>query len=417
MTAEIISIGDELLIGQVVNTNASWISQRLDAAGFRVLRHQTVPDNEDDIIKAIKLASQDAGVIIMTGGLGPTDDDKTRDTLCSFYNDSLVMNEAVLDDITGFFKDRGLELTERNRDQARVPLSCVAIRNKNGTAPGYFFDKNGLILVSLPGVPYEMKAMIDEFVIPEISGRSIKSKVIHKHVMTIGIGESFLADKISEWEHDLPQEFKLAYLPSAGMVRLRLTCNDAGSDSEKGMEKILAKLEGIIGNYIYSYRDESIEMTLSGMLLERQQNVSTAESCSGGFIASSFTKLPGCSDWFAGGLVSYANEVKVTGLGVSKDLIREKGVVSEEVAVAMAEGVRVKIGTDWAIATTGIAGPEGGTDDVPVGTVWVGIAGPHGSRAKRFRFTKDRIRNIELTKLFAINELRIEMIKVQSKNP
>ncbi len=414
MTAEIISIGDELLIGQVINTNASWISKRLDAAGIRTLRHQAVRDSEKEITDAINLARDSSGIIIITGGLGPTDDDKTRDTLCKYFEDSLVRDEQVLADISGFFAGRGLELTERNIDQAMVPSKCIAIRNPHGTAPGFFFEENGVILVSMPGVPYEMKAMMDDFVVPQLQKRIEGLAIIHRNVMTIGIGESFLADKILDWENRLPADLKLAYLPGAGMVRLRLSCYESGPGTEEKMRKVLSELDELIGKYIYSYRDESIEEALAAILLKRQETVSTAESCSGGFIASSFTNLPGCSKWFTGGVVAYTNEVKVATLGVNKELIREKGVVSEEVALSMAERVRKFTGSDWGLSTTGVAGPHGGTDDTPVGTVWIGIAGPNGSRAKQFKFIHNRQRNIELTKLFGINELRKEILDAES---
>lgn len=410
MTAEIISIGDELLIGQVVNTNATWISQRLDAAGIRVMRHQAVRDNEKDMISAIELAAESSRVVIITGGLGPTDDDKTRDTLCNYFDDKLVLDETVLNDISEFFTGRGLALTDRNRDQAMVPSKCKVIRNPNGTAPGYYFNEDELMLFSLPGVPFEMKAMMEDFIVPELSKILGDKNVLHRHVMTIGIGESFLADRISDWEQALPDDLKLAYLPSAGMVRLRLSCYDPQPDTGKKMDDLLSELDALVGKYIYSYRDESIEENLAGLLLARQATVSTAESCSGGSIASSFTLIPGCSEWFLGGVVSYANEVKVSSLGVSKEIIRTKGVVSADVAVAMADGVRSRMGSDWAVSTTGIAGPDGGTDEIPVGTVWVGISGPHGSFAREFSFTRDRLRNIGLTKLFAINELRKAVI-------
>jgi len=410
MKAEVITIGDELLIGQVIDTNSSWISTELNKVGIQVMRRQTVSDDKDDIIISIEYAFASSEVVIITGGLGPTSDDKTRDTLCEFYSDKLIMNEDVLGDLTSFFRSRGKEVTERNVDQARVPSKCVAIRNPNGTAPGMWFKEGGKILVSLPGVPYEMKAMMTDFVLPELKSIFGLNSVQHRSIMTIGIGESMVADIVSDIEKSLPDDYLLAYLPSLGMVRLRLSCYTPDEKSVAILNDLVEKINHVLIKYIYALEDIALEVMVSKLLISKQFSLSVAESCTGGDIAKTFTSIPGSSDFFLGGIISYSNEIKHTQLGIDTSLIDEKGVVSEAIAIAMAEGVRERFQSDWSISTTGIAGPAGGSSEIPVGTVWLGVAGPGGSSAKKYHFSGNRERNIKLATLFAINELRLRLL-------
>ncbi len=406
--AGIITIGDELLIGQVVDTNAAWISMKFNEAGVKVINRRTVGDDTKEIISAIEQLRLQCNLVILTGGLGPTSDDKTRDVLCSYFDDDLKLDEEVLNDITSFFVGRGRSVTDRNKDQAYVPVKSKAIRNPNGTAPGIWFNENEFNLFALPGVPHEMKAMLQNFVIPQLRSMHDLKPVIHKSIMTIGLGESFLADMIGGIESKLPSEIGLAYLPGPGMVRLRLSCYEPGLDTEMVMQGISDELVITIGKrHVYSQEDEPIENALSKLLLLNSQTVSVAESCTGGNIAHLFTSVPGSSDWFMGGVVAYTESVKNQLLGIEKDLIDTHGVVSEEVALAMALGARERMNTSWSISTTGVAGPSGGTLEKPVGTVWVAIAGDHGVSAKRFTLLNNRERNIELASMFAINELRL----------
>ncbi|HEX5002055.1 MAG TPA: competence/damage-inducible protein A [Bacteroidia bacterium] len=410
MNCEIITIGDELLIGQVIDTNSSWMAARLNEIGVRVVQKTTVSDDPAHITEAIRRAETRAAVILMTGGLGPTKDDLTKDTLCRYFNTELVMNSKVEADLVSYFSARGRELTETNRKQAELPAACKPLYNKLGTAPGMLFEKDNRVYISLPGVPYEMKDIMTEQVIPLLKIKAGDIAIFHYTMMTIGVGESFLADLISDVESGLPPYIKLAYLPSPGMVRLRLSCY--GSNEEKKLQVLdeVNKIKVLISKYIYGYNDETIEMVVGNLLREKGNTVSFAESCTGGYLSHLVTSIPGSSDYYIGSSISYANEVKSKFLGVDPEVIHEKGAVSEEVALAMAKGVRSKLGSTWAVSTTGVAGPGGGTPEKPVGTIWIGLDGPSGSFAKKFNFAGDRLRNIQLTGAFALNMLRKELI-------
>jgi nicotinamide-nucleotide amidase len=410
MKVEIITIGDELLIGQVVDTNSAWMATRLNESGIRVTRITTVSDSELAIIDAINKAVADADIVLITGGLGPTRDDLTKDTLCKFFNVKLVTDQKVEKDLENYFKSRGRTLTDTNRKQAEIPANCTPIYNNNGTAPGMWFEENGKVFASMPGVPYEMKAMMDEFVIPRLSSMFNLPRVFHQTIITVGVGESYLSDMLTAWELALPEYIKLAYLPSVGMVRLRLSCYESSPEREKQVMHEVLNLEKLIGKYIFGYGNETPETIIGQMLKSRKQTVSVAESCTGGYLSHLITSIPGCSEWYIGSSISYANEVKSRFLGVDAGIIESKGAVSEEVAKAMAIGVREKLGTDWAVATTGVAGPTGGTDEKPVGTVWIALAGNGHVIAEKFQFGNNRSRNIQLSALYAFNMLRNELL-------
>ena len=406
MNAEIITIGDELLIGQVIDTNSSWMAQRMNEAGVRVVRKQTVGDVPDQMTEVIKAALNRSDIVLLTGGLGPTKDDKTREVLCAIYECGLVVDEQTLARMEAYFSARGRVLSDTNRDQANVPAKCTPVPNHHGTAPGMWFDENGRILVSMPGVPYEMKAMMDEFVIPRLRNRFALPEVVHHTLTTMGIPESHLSDLLSKWESELPTRYSLAYLPSPGLVRLRLSCYDAGTNDSSAMAHLMDDLASLVQPYLFSRGDSAPEQAIGEMLRIRNQTISVAESCTGGYISHLITTVPGSSIWYMGSSVSYDNEVKSTFLGVDSDIIRSQGAVSEDVARAMAEGIRSKLKTTWSVATTGVAGPGGGTPEKPVGTVWIALSGPFGTQAKMFRFGDNRLRNIQMTAFMAFKMLR-----------
>jgi nicotinamide-nucleotide amidase len=411
MKAEIISIGDELLIGQVVNTNASWIASELNTAGIQVVHIAAIADDKEAIVKSLDDASERADIILITGGLGPTKDDITKKTLAEYFDSKLVFHEPSFNQIKEIFKARNFEVTDINRQQAMIPDKCEPLFNKNGTAPGMWFEKEGKVFVSMPGVPFEMKPMVTEQVLPRLNKKFNFGTIIHKTVMTTGMPESFLADKIKEWENNLPENIKLAYLPQPGIVRLRLTAK--GHDKaalQKAVDLQVEKLKAIIGDIIYGYDDITLEEVVGQLLREKGQTLSTAESCTGGYIAHLITSIAGSSDYFQGSVVSYSNEVKSKVLGVPESDLIEHGAVSQQVVEAMVIGVRKLMGTDYAVATSGIAGPTGGTPEKPVGTTWIAVATPEKVVSKLFHFGEHRGRNIRRAALAALEMLRKELV-------
>lgn len=401
MNAEIITIGDELLIGQVIDTNSAWLGQQLTANGINLLRKTAVSDNPDEIKASLKEAMNRSEIILLTGGLGPTKDDLTKAALADFFGMKMRFEESVLAAITELFRRFGREVTPTNRTQAEVPDGCVVIENKNGTAPGMWFDRDGKIVVSMPGVPHEMKSMFADGVLPKLHSKFKLPVIYHRTVMTHGIGESWLSDSLTDWEASLKnEEIGLAYLPATGMVRLRLTAK--GIDRAALQKKVDAKIEelpAIIGKYIFAKEDTTLHEVVAKLLAEKKQTVATAESCTGGYIAHLLTSVPGSSAWYVGSALTYAYESKTALLDIPQDLMNEVGAVSEEVAKLMAENIRKKLGTDFAISTTGIAGPGGGTPQKPVGTVWIALASKDGVEAKKFLFGDNRERNIQRSAL------------------
>jgi nicotinamide-nucleotide amidase len=412
MLAEIITIGDELLIGQVIDTNSAWIAEQLNMVGIRVHQITSISDNQDHILKTLKEASARAQLLLITGGLGPTKDDITKQALCNYFETSLVFNEDAYKNIERLFATRGIVITEINRLQAMVPESCRVIPNPNGTAPGMWFEKDGCIYVSMPGVPFEMKAIVEQGVIPYFRNQ-LNQVIIHRTILTEGIGESALASIIEPWEDSLPAFIKLAYLPQPGMVRLRLTAygtdrkllQDAVSNAEK-------ELYRYAGKYIFGFDDDTIESIVGRLLRDKGATLSTAESCTGGNIAQLITSIAGSSDYFKGSVVAYSNEIKEKFLGVPQKTITDHGAVSEQTVIAMAEGIRTRFSTDYAIAVSGIAGPGGGTEEKPVGTTWIAVATPHTTTARKFNLIGDhRGRNIRKASIAALNMLRGKLIE------
>ena len=404
--AKIITIGDELLLGQVVNTNASWLGEQLNFNGFKLVSVLTIGDDEDDIENAL-ISCSDVNIVIITGGLGPTADDITKPTLCRFFNTELVLNDDALGNIQDIFRLRGYEMTERNRLQAYIPKACTYIPNRYGTAPCMWFEKDNTVFISLPGVPFEMKSIFKTELIERLKNHFKPTPYDKRVIMTTGIGESFLADKIKEWEESLPDFMSLAYLPQYGMVRLRL---DGRHEDETYLRNSLDNqveiLKGIISEHIFSYDDKPISEVVLGILKERNLTLSTAESCSGGSIAKMITSIRGCSSVYKGSVVAYSSKVKEDILEVEHDTIEKYNVVSRQVAEQMAVGAQKIMNTDFALSTTGVAGPDGGTEEIPVGTVCIALATPNDVISRCYNFGKDRLNNIERTCITAFEMLR-----------
>jgi nicotinamide-nucleotide amidase len=415
MRAEILTIGDEILIGQIINTNAAWIAQQLNLIGIKVIQHTSTSDDRNAIITSLKAAEGRADFIFITGGLGPTKDDITKHTLCDYFNCSLVFHEPTYQHIQSLFHKRGLTITELNKKQAEICSICIPIFNSQGTAPGMWFESNGKIFVSMPGVPYEMKAIMSEGVIPQILKQFKLTDIVHKTILTQDIGESWLDDKIKAVENNLPKHIKLAYLPSPGIVRLRLSAYGGKKEElEKEIEEQVSLIQELVPQYIYGYDEDTLEQIVGRLLIDKKQTLSTAESCTGGYIAHRIISVPGSSAYYVGSIISYANEVKINELGIKENDIQEFGAVSEEVVYQMAKRAKEKMRTDYVIATTGIAGPSGGTEEKPVGTVWVAIASPSAIITKKLRLSENRERNIHMTAIYALNMLRKEIVRVTS---
>ncbi len=406
--AEIITIGDEILYGQITDTNSQWMSAELDKAGIRVLRKMAVGDTQAAILGAVQNAQAD--IVLMTGGLGPTKDDITKTTLMEYFGGQLVLDEGVLANLTRLFSMRGREVSPTNRQQAMVPDNCQVLMNAVGTAPGMWFEHGGKIYVSMPGVPYEMKWLMANHVIPRLREKFDTPTIIHKMIKTINVPESTLSDLIEAWELALPPHIRLAYLPRMGQVRLRLT--GTGRDRaqlEADIQAQIAKVMPLIQKYVYGFDDDEIEKVVGQLLVNQGKTIATAESCTGGFVAHQLTQQAGASRYFVGGVVAYANEVKMSQLGVQPATLQAHGAVSEETAKEMAAQVRLRYGTDFGIATTGVAGPDGGTPEKPVGTVWIALADANGVEARKLQLTTERGLNISLTNNSVLNWVRMRL--------
>lgn len=393
--ADIITIGDEILYGQIVDTNSQWMSQELDQLGIRVRRKISVSDQSGEIEDVIRSSAEKVNIILITGGLGPTKDDVTKNTLCQIFNDHLVIEPQAEAFIRAFFESRNRPFTELNRQQAAIPSRCTYLHNATGTAPGMWFEELGCVLVSMPGVPHEMKYLMKQEVLPRLQ-RHFETPVIHHRVIrTIGIGESFLAERIESWEDNLPNHIKLAYLPGQGQVKLRLTAIGQDRDQlDQEIEQCIEALIPLVGEFIFSTQNEELEEVVGKLLVQKQATMGCAESCTGGYLAHSITQVPGSSAYFMGSITSYDNRVKREQLGVLEETLRNYGAVSEYTAREMAEGARDVLGVDYALSTTGVAGPTGGSADKPIGTVWIACATPHGTEVKKFQFTQQRATNI-----------------------
>ena len=412
MKAEIITIGDELLIGQTVDTNSAWIGSELSLAGFDIQKKISIHDNNADILNALSESLGKADVVIITGGLGPTSDDITKPALCEFFNTHLALNDVVLSMIEKMMARRNFPMNENNRKQAEVPETCTVLTNAVGTAPGMRFERDKTIFISLPGVPYEMKSIMIEHVLPMLKKRFTSQVIIHRNIMTYGTSEAQLAELLTEFEARLPNDIKLAYLPSSGINKLRLT---GTGNSRKNLtdliDKQVRKLYSIIPELIYGEDEESLEAAIGKLLVRKKSTLSTAESCTGGNIAHLITTIPGSSRYFKGSVIAYDNRIKTGFLGIPTALIEWEGAVSEPVVRIMAENSRALFKTDYSVATSGIAGPDGGTEEKPVGTLWIAVSSPSGTEAEKHTYGKDRILNITRFSFVALNLLRKQIIK------
>ncbi|MCX2477641.1 competence/damage-inducible protein A [Pedobacter sp. MC2016-15] len=396
MLAEIITIGDEILIGQIVDTNSAWMAKELNAIGIRVKQISSVSDDAEHIIEALTLAQKRAKVIIITGGLGPTKDDITKITLAKFFNMGMRRDAGVLEDVEAIFKRNNRPMIDLNIRQADVPDGCTVIRNKNGTAPGMWFEQGEHIIVSMPGVPFEMMYMMGDEVLPKLTRSFSLPYIYHKTILTANLGESFLAQQIADIEDSLPPAIKLAYLPKLGQVRLRLSTS--GPDEQQLKDDVEVYARRIVERlkpYVVAEDDIALEQAILNIMKEKGLTLSTAESCTGGYISHLITKHPGCSAVFAGGAVTYSYELKESLLGVLPETLYSYGAVSEQTVTEMAKGAILRFNTDYSVAVSGIAGPDGGKEDKPVGTVWIAVANRGRVVARVFNFGNKRIQNIE----------------------
>lgn len=416
--AEIITIGDELLIGQTIDTNSAFISTLLNLNGISVKQKTCVSDDSDHIIEALNNAQRRADIILITGGLGPTKDDITKKTLASFFKSEMRFDQNAYENVVRIFTAFGKEVTPLNKQQAYVPETCETIYNDYGTAPGMWFDTNDTIFISMPGVPYEMKAMLKNIIIPKIKKRFRLPHILHKIILTQGVGESFLADMISDWENSLTEvNVKLAYLPSIDMVRLRLSTKGYDYDQlNTTVNKKIKQLEKIIPEYIcgeetYGEERETLEQLIGKLLQSTKQTVATAESCTGGYLAHLITRIAGSSKYYVGSIIAYSNQVKTAELDVPAELLNKHGAVSQAVVEQMAKAIRKKYNANFGLATSGIAGPTGESDEKPIGTVWVALASENEVFSEKFLFGRKRERNIQKTAQAALNMLRKYLTK------
>jgi nicotinamide-nucleotide amidase len=396
MLAEIITIGDEILIGQIVDTNSAWMAKELNAIGVKVKQITSVSDDEGHIIEALSQAEKRARIVLITGGLGPTKDDITKFTLAKYFNMGMRRDAAVLENVEAIFRRSNRPMIDLNIRQADVPDGCTVIMNKNGTAPCMWFEHGENIIVSMPGVPFEMMYLMGEEILPRLTSSFELPFIYHKTILTANIGESFLAEKIADIEDSLPSSIKLAYLPKLGQVRLRLSTS--GPDEQQLKDDVAIYARQIISRlktYIVAEDDIALEEAILNIMKAKGLTLSTAESCTGGYISHLITKHPGCSAVFAGGAVTYSYELKESVLGVKANTLNTFGAVSEQTVKEMAEGAIKHFNTDYSVAVSGIAGPDGGTDDKPVGTVWIAVANREKVVAKVFSFGNKRIQNIE----------------------
>ena len=409
-TAEIISIGDELLYGQTLDTNAHWISHKLDEYNIKVFQRTTIGDDADQILNAFATAAERVDIVLITGGLGPTKDDLTKPLLAKYFGVGMVHHEEVLRDITLLFAKASREVTALNAQQADLPSNCKKITNPVGTAPGMWFYENNTVFVAMPGVPYEMKSIMTQGILPKLHEMFSKGVLHHHIIKTIGITESSLSDLIEDWEVNLPKHIKLAYLPTKGQVKLRMTgSGDDLNTLKQEIDTLQMAIMPKIAKYVYGFGVDSLEGVIGQLLNKNNLTLATAESCTGGYLAHMITSVPGSSRYFKGSVIAYSNEVKIAQLGVSAEDLKQQGAVSEEVAKAMAEGVRKELNADIAIATTGIAGPDGGTVEKPVGTVWIAYSDKYKTLAKKFNFSRDRTFIVHWSALAALNMIRLNV--------
>ena len=412
ITAELLTIGDEILYGQITDTNSQWMGTELTGIGVKVIRKTTVGDVESEILAALEEAGKRADIILITGGLGPTSDDLTKPCLSKYFNSPLKIHEEALAEVTEFFKSRGRELTEINRQQAALPECCEKLTNPLGTAPGMWIAKGNKVFVSMPGVPHEMKKLMADHVLPRLKAFYKTPVIHHTMVSTAGIGESMLAEKIEPWEKSLPENVRLAYLPNLGLVKLRLTNTGTSLEELKRQSsRLVEDLKPLINNYIYSLDDEPLEVVIGKILKEKKLTISVAESCTGGYLSHLITTVPGSSEYFLGSMIPYAYEIKMRQLGVKPETLEKYGAVSEPTISEMANVVRARFTTDIGVATSGIAGPGGATPEKPVGMVWIAYSDKYQTVTRKLQLSKDRLINIRMASIAVLNLIRLSLPK------
>ncbi|MCK5279238.1 MAG: competence/damage-inducible protein A [Cyclobacteriaceae bacterium] len=410
--AELITIGDEILYGQTLDTNAHWMSGELDEIGVRVIRRTTCGDAEEEILQALREAEQRADIILITGGLGPTSDDLTKPCLAKYFDCDIIMNKQALAELESYMTSRGRGLNKLTRLQAALPEKCEMVSNERGTACGMWFNKSGKVFISMPGVPHEMKFMMREKIIPRLMQEFELPIIYHKIVRLAGIGESWLAERIEDWENALPQNVKLAYLPTFGDLKLRLTANGTDPDAIRlEVDQLIQDLLPLIQEYVYGYDDDSLEFVIGMLLKKNNQKLALAESCTGGYVAHRITSISGSSEYFNGAIVPYQNEMKIEQLGVKPETIEKYGAVSEETVTEMALNVRQKFNADYGLASSGIAGPGGGTPEKPVGLIWIACAWGNEIKTRKLNLTKDRDVNIRITSVALLTLLHERLVK------
>jgi len=407
MTAHIITIGDEILIGQIIDTNSAWMGQQLNMQGIQVGKIVTVSDKQRDITNAVDAAFSEADIILLTGGLGPTKDDITKKALTDYFGVEMRFSESTYNRIQRLFQKFGKTMTEAHHEQSYMPSNADLLMNKMGTAPGMWFEHDGKVLVSMPGVPYEMKYLMEAEVLPKLKNQFPGKPISHRTILTVGEGESRIAERIDPFLEALPPNIKMAYLPGTGQVRLRMTgIGDDENELNRLLDKKVEELKPFISEFIFGFEKEKLEEVVGKMLLEKGKTLSTAESCTGGFLAHKITSIPGSSAYFSGSVIAYSNAVKMNQLQVKPSTLKMQGAVSEETVKEMVRGTLDMLKTDIVIAISGIAGPDGGTPEKPVGTIWIGIGDKKNTKTYQLNLWKDRMKNIEYTTTVALNVIR-----------
>lgn len=415
MKTEIITIGDEILIGQIVDTNSAWMAEQLNLIGIEVYQITSVHDDHEHILRALRDAESRADVVLITGGLGPTRDDITKNSLCVYFGSRLIFHQPTFDTLSSRFQKAGIPVNRLNRDQALVPEICQVIPNEKGTAPGMWFEKNDTIFVSMPGVPFEMTHMMEKEILPRLKATGKTRHILHLTLLTQGVPESILAERLQEWEDRLPASAKLAYLPSPTALRLRISISgDDSAEMERWLEKARDSLLPLISDCFFGYDNDTMAGTIGKLLTETGATLAVAESCTGGNIAHLITLTPGSSAWFRGSVTAYANEIKTGLLNVSGETLENFGAVNAQTATEMVQGAKKALKSDYALATTGIAGPDGGTPEKPVGTIWIAVAGPTKFICEKFVLSGDRLRFIQRASQTALHLLRKLIVQEMS---
>jgi nicotinamide-nucleotide amidase len=408
--ADIITIGDEILYGQITDTNSQWISAELDKLGIKTRRKSSVSDKADEILQILSEASQRSSIVILTGGLGPTNDDITKKTLCTYFKTELIWNDTVLVHLENLFFIRGRVMNALNKEQALIPSNCEVLTNRHGTAPGMWFDVNGVVYISLPGVPFEMKGILSDVGFDKLKHRFQTPHIIHRVIKTSGVGETTLAELIADWETALPPHMGLAYLPSAGEVKLRLT--GSGDNLEQLQAEIQQQVDSVlpsIEKYVYGFDADTLEYTVGQLLKKQNKTIATAESCTGGYLAHLLTSVAGASAYYSGSVVAYQNKIKTDFLDVPAEVLSKYGAVSEETVKIMAAEVRKKFGASIGVSASGIAGPDGGTEEKPVGTIWIAYADESKVVTLKLQLSNIRENNIRMTALAILNLVRRQL--------